>query len=127
MHSIGTEREAILFTLAGTTEIEGGNDRVRSHTGSPSLSDPRERPADAGHREGTCRGHEVAILRGGSGTGSDHAKTRRMNGQRAAMMPIHSGIESRSPMRQPRAGLLYSLPVMSVDTLTSSVVARAPR
>ena len=108
------EREAVLSTLASAHQIAGCDCRG-SMSGNRTLMSRRERPADAGHREGTCRGHEVAILRGGSGTGSDHAKTRRMNGQRAAMMPIHSGIESRSPMRQPRAGLRYSLPVMSMD------------
>ena len=68
MHSIGTEREAVLFTLAGTTEIEGGNDRVRSHTGSPSLSDPRERPGgNPGHRDGEeRRASHVAITASGA-------------------------------------------------------------
>ena len=116
------------LTLASAHQIAGCDCR-QSKGDNRTLMGRRERQGGKcpERRGGECWGHEVAILRGGCGTGSDHAKTRRMNGQRAAMMPIHSGIESRSPMRQPRAGLRYSLPVMSMDTLTSSVVARAPR
>ena len=66
--SYGHRREAVLITLAGTTEIEGGNDRVRSHTGSPSLSNPRERPGgNPGHRDGEeRRASHVAITASGA-------------------------------------------------------------